>query len=426
MMKKLAAALLAVTAGCASDPGSAGFQISGRVDAPDVTHVVATDAETGKRIVVETGVGGRFELALESSRQWIVVFANWSKTGKAMQVATLRANELDAFVPQGPGAVDLGTLVVEGGRAYAAIGFDELLAALGLDLETATRMGRTDDLALRYANPDIDNDGTIDGLQHGHDYSLAVTGSFELTTQGRDATVDDLVAGTFANPGIRYAGTTLQATLPRAMGMNMATGTVTFEAPFYSTALGPDGPMIAPHTEIGAPHVKTGALDGISMIGVVARGDQDAPRGTYELGFSNGQLTFSDVHVPSASALSTARDFAVPFARITPATAGCKTDCDLGSIDLEWRRLTREGWVAAEPQQARIDLVARMNGKSTALAAELTDTSVDWVDMPIWNAGITRSELAYITTSEICFFQVSYQTELGMKMTTSVANPGCR
>ena len=35
------------------------------------------------------------------------------------------------------------------------------------------------------------------------------------------------------------------------------------------------------------------------------------------------------------------------------------------------------------------------------------------------------SELARISTSEVCYVAVTYRSELGMKMTSQVENPGC-
>jgi hypothetical protein len=45
--------------------------------------------------------------------------------------------------------------------------------------------------------------------------------------------------------------------------------------------------------------------------------------------------------------------------------------------------------------------------------------------MPIEGSGLTRHELAYITTSSLCYVAVSYQSELGMKMTSQTVNPSC-
>jgi hypothetical protein len=426
MMKQLAAALLAVTAGCATAEHDGTFHINGRLDrAAHVTHVVASNPANAERVVAVVQTDGSFDLAVSPGSQWVVTFTDWSKVGKDMQVATLQADGLDAFVPQGAGTLDLGTLKISNARAHGTTDWNEVIAALGIDEATATRMGRTDNLALRYANPDIDNDGTLDALQFGHSFKLDIAGSFSLTTNGKPATIADLVAGTYGNAGVSYYGTTIQAVVPRSMGMNMKSGTLMFEEPFYGAAT---PAMVAPGTEIGAPHVKYGELDGAPMIGVVSRAGQNAPSGAYEFGFDNGQLTFSDVHAPTSSSLETGRDYAVPFVHVRTTDASCRGECDIGALAIAWRTLTADGWQpTSAPSSARIDLVASLNGKRTALAANLDDstTTIAWSDMPVWNTGILRSELAYVSTSEICYLSVSYVSELGMKMNMSVANPAC-
>jgi len=425
-MTKTLAALLAVTAGCATAEVNDAFVLAGRIDSARVTHVVATNADTGVHVAVPADAYGRFELALEPGVPWVVTLADWTKVGKDMQVATLHQNGIDAFVAQEPTTLDLGVVEIVDRRAHGTVELDELIDALGVDRETATRMGRTDNLALRYANPDVDNDGTIDALQHGHDFHLDISGAFKLTTNGREATVADLVGATWAAPGIRYAATTIQAVVPRSMGMNMASGTLRFQEPFFGTALGDATPMVAAGYPVGAPHVKVGERDGQQMIGVVAHGTHDAPSGTYNLMFDNGQLTFSDVHVPSAALLSSG-ELAVPFVRIRPTVATCTVDCDIAGIDLAWRSFGDAGWQDSAGEPSRLEIVTIVNGTRAYLAADLDAgaTSLAWSAMPVGNAGITRSELAYVQTSEICYVAVSYRSELGMKMTMSAVNPAC-
>ncbi len=426
MMKHVAAALLALTAGCATAQDDGAFHIHGRLDfGSQVTHVVAASPGSAERIVVEVMPDGSFDLAVSPGAQWVVTFADWTKVGMDMQVATLEANGIDAFAPQVAGLLDMGTVAVDKGRAHGTAAWSDVIEALGIDDATATRMGRTDNLALRYANPDVDNDGTLDALQYGHSFKLDIAGSFSLTTKGRAVTIDDLVEGTFAKPALSYFGTTIQAAVPAAMNMNMQSGTLMFEQPFYGAAA---TQMVAPFTPVGAPHVKVGSLDGSAMIGVVSRAGEDVPSGAYELSFDSGQLTFSDVHVPSAASIETGRDYAVPFLHIRATDPACRFGCDIAALDVEWRTLTADGWQpVAAPSDARIDLVASLNGKRTALTTKLDDgaSTINWVDMPVGSTGILQSELAYVQTSEICYVALSYQSELGMKMTMQVANPAC-
>src|SRR5687767_10671995 len=114
MMKKLAAALLTLSAGCASSEQTDGaFHIEGRlVDASKVTHVVAANPTNAKRVVAKVQADGSFDVALEPGYQWVITFTDWQQVGRNMQIATLQANGLDAFVPQAAGSLDLGTVKV--------------------------------------------------------------------------------------------------------------------------------------------------------------------------------------------------------------------------------------------------------------------------------------------------------------------------
>jgi hypothetical protein len=432
MMNKLAALLLAVSAaGCATENDGA-LHISGQLtDASRVTHVVATNPTTGERVVVDLKsdgqVDGRFSVALPSGGgAWIVTFVDGSKKGAAMRVATLQSAGLDAFSTKDGGAIEFGKVSFSGRYAHGTMTWDRLSAAFGESRDSLVQRAKFDDIGLRYSNPDIDNNGEIDALEN-HAYRLDINGSVSLQTEGRDAVIADLVQGLRA-PSLRYLGTTIQAEVPDNMGMNMFTGTVQFEQPFYGTALGSNTPMVEAGTRIGQPHVKFGELFGAKQLGVVATGQRNAPNGTYRFGFDKGQLTFTDVVTPSIATLSTGEDYAVPFVRIRATNASCVTDCDISSIDLEWMRQTSTGWQAVQgPADAHLDILAGMGNKRVYLAANLTDgaTSQPWSQMPLTNTGLVRNELSYITSSKLCYLAVSYTSELGMKMTSQVKNPSC-
>jgi hypothetical protein len=416
MMNKLAAALLALTAGCAADSDGT-LHITGRLaDPKTVTHVIATNPETGDRIVVDMksdGLGdGEFNVAVPAGSAWIVTFADITKTGAAMQVATLQAGGLDAFASKAGGKLDFGTVNVTGGYAHGTLAWEDLTKATGY-------------LALRYSNPDVDGDGEMDALQN-HDYRIELDGQFHLMAGSRDITPVDLVSG-YKAPSIRYLGTAIRSVVPRAMGMNMQSGTVTFQQPFYGTAYGDNTPMVQPGKRIGQPHVKFGELEGNPLLGVVAHPDRDAPSGSYQFAFDNGKLTFTNVIAPSADSLNTASDFSVPFVHIRPRTYPCVSNCDIGSVDLEWQRATESGWQTSDVRDARIDMLVMVNGKRAYVSANLADgeTSAKWERMDLTGGGLLRSELAYVSTAEICYVAVSYTSELGMKMTNQAQNDAC-
>jgi hypothetical protein len=78
----------------------------------------------------------------------------------------------------------------------------------------------------------------------------------------------------------------------------------------------------------------------------------------------------------------------------------------------------------AETQKAHIDIVLERSGKKTYLAAD-TSSTVSWQDLDVTNTGILWSELAYFTTKNVCYIGVTYESQLGMKMTSELFNPGC-
>lgn len=432
MMNKLATVLLAVsTIGCAAENDGV-LDISGQLaDATQVTHVVATNPTTGEHVVVDLKsdgeVDGRFRISLPSGAgSWVVTFANGHKKGAAMKVATLQSGGLDAFRSKDGGALEFGTINFSGGYAHGTVTWDRLAKAFGESVESLRIRAKLDNLSLRYSNPDVDGDGEIDALQ-GRAYRLDISGTLRMQTNGRDAEVGDLVHALKA-PTLRYLGTTIQAAIPSNMGMNMLSGTMQFEQPFFGTALGSDTPMVNAYTRIGHPHIKFGELHGTQMVGVVASGERNAPSGSYKFGFDNGQLTFTDVLVPAVGSLASPVDYSVPFVRLRPTAAGCTADCAIESVDLKWMRATSFGWErVAQPRDARIDIIADVQGKRTYLAADIVNgaTSQLWRDMPVANTGLVRNELSYISTASICYLAVSYTSELGMKMTSQVQNPGC-
>ncbi|HUS29265.1 MAG TPA: hypothetical protein VMZ53_12175 [Kofleriaceae bacterium] len=418
MMNKLAASLFVFAVGCASATDGA-FHVSGRVDDARVTHVVAGNPADGSRIIVAIE-DGSFNLALPAGKQWVLTFADATKSGSAMQVATLQAGGLDALVPQEGGALDLGLVKMNGARASSTTDFGDIIDALGLSSAEATRMGNVDNLALRVANPDIDNDGFIDERSP----LLQVSGTFQVQLGGNSLSMADALRGDYKTASIKYMGTTLIAGVPSSMNMAMKTGTLTFEQPFYGTAMG-DSPAIMPGTPIGAPHVKFGQLDGMQTIGLVSRPGHDAPRGTYELGFANGALTFTDVMPPSTPIVESAQSYSVPFVHVIGTDSKCQGSCTIDSIALDWKSLSASGWTQATQQPAHVDIVLERGGKRSYLAADVSGTTMKWQDLDVTNTGLTWNELSYFTTANICYVGVSYESELGMKMTNALYNTGC-
>ncbi len=433
MMNKLATVLLAVsTFGCASENDGA-LNISGQLaDSTRVTHVIATNVETGERVVVDMKsdgqVDGRFEVSVPTGNgAWIITFADASKKGAAMRVGTLQTAGLDAFPAHVSGSLDFGTVSFSGRYAHGTMTWNRLTDALGAAEEWISDLAKKDDLSLRYSNPDIDNDGELDAIQ-GHAFRLDISGTYRFQSGAREAEIADIING-ISQPSLRYMGTTLQASIPNEMNMATYSAKVRFDEPFYGTVFGSSTPMMEAGAMIGQPHVKFGELDGAKQVGVVAAAEREVPSGNYRFMFDNGELTFSDVKMPSAADLMAASGYAVPFLSVRTLDERCKSDCDISSIDLEWMQVTATGLVPVQaPSDAHLDVIASLGATKRAyLSTNLTNgaTSQSWSEMPVAGSGLLRNELSYITTSRLCYVSVSYTSELGMKMTGQVRNPGC-
>lgn len=388
MMTKLAAAMFVVATGCASEPTDGDLHVSGRIADARVTHVVAVNTASGARTIVEVQHGA-FDIALAQGEQVLLTAADATKKGRDMFIGTIDASSArHTFNPTHGGELDLGTV------------------------KPGLVVGKTDDLALRVSNPDIDGDGQISNNAP----MLEVNGTYTLTRDGRPLTVSDLTVGDKTNVRVRYESTLVSAVVPASKQMAMSTGTMMFEEPFYGTAFGPETPMIAPFTQIGAPHVKLGSLAGDSLIGVVARGGFNVPSGTYEIDFANGALTYTNVFPPSQAALESAQSYSVPFLHIQPAVKGCIANCEIDALELQW---------PATAKPAHVVMVLHRNGKETALSADMTDKAIAWHDISVAKTGLSDRELAYFTTQNICYVAVSYESELGMRMTNQLSNPDC-
>src|ERR1043166_9118597 len=134
-----------------------------------ITHVMAVDPESASphRSLSTVGSDGSFTLVIETGRPYVLVFVDATAKGTDMVVAVFRARTLDTLSPQVAGHLEMGDVTVDPmtHTATAGIGYDDLLAQLGLSAAAAEYLGSIDDLSLRYANPDIDGDGVIDQEQ---------------------------------------------------------------------------------------------------------------------------------------------------------------------------------------------------------------------------------------------------------------------
>jgi len=361
-----------------------------------------------------------------------VAFVDRRKVGAAMFVGSLQAGSLDALVPHDPGSIDLGTIAIDDGRAHPSATTSEVIAALGLDPAVAERLGASDDLATRYANPDVDNDGMIDALEPSADFRLDLFADLRVTITGHDATLDDLLRGamTGSDVGVDYRDTGIVMSMPRSYAHDFTAAAMTFEGDYYGSMLGGATPVVPAGTAIGAPELELGTVDGYPSVAVFARAGHDLPRGTYTLAAGDRVFAFADVRPPADADLAGGHGLVVPFMQIAPVAPGCTADCRLDSISYTWMRSTADGWVAADASEvvhpAHLDVVRQHAGTLQYLGADLPavpSASVAWQQMT--SDTMSPAELAGITTAELCYFAVTYDDQVGMRVTSRIANPAC-
>ncbi len=421
VMKTLAAALFAFTA-CATATTDTTFHLVGHVDAP-VTYVVAS---TTSRLAVDkiaslVDPSGAFDLALEPGYAWSVAFIDSRQVGSAMVRGSLAADQLDAFAPTGPGSVDLGHITFSE-RARPAIDTETIVDALGLDRAVASQSGITDNLATRYANPDVDNDGVLDALEPDRDYRLDFLARIQLTNAGHPATIADLVLG-MPYLGVDYVQTGIVVSLPPT-GHVLDGALMAFSGPFYGTQLGPTTPVVTPGGAVAEPELKLGTMDGYPTVGAFAQGGRDLPRGEYTLALRDEVLTFSEVQPPRAADL--VKQMIVPVMQLVSAAPGCVAECPIEAVRVAWMREADGGWITVEPSElqhgAHLDIV-RASG--SVVSAELPATPTVVLPWQTMAAGVTPAEMATITTNQLCFVELTYDDEVGMHVTTQVTVPDC-
>jgi len=402
-MKQIAVAVVVLGA-CAAASRDPEFHMVGHVDG--ATHVVASTAShiATPSVAATVAANGSFDLPLAPGYAWSISFVDSHQVGSSMVVGSLTAGGVDAFLPAEPGSIDLGN-VTFGDRAHASVATADLVAALGM----TTAGAATDDLATRYANPDVDNDGVIDALEPGHDYRLDFLAKAELTTSGHVATIDDMVRG-MNYIGFAYIQTGIVVSLPPLRGAidHRVDGAImAFDADYHGSSQGATTPVSPAGTAIVAPELAIGTVEGRPSIAAFARGGFDLPSGDYTVALRDQVLTFSSVEPPHANELQ--NDVIVPVAQLVPAAPGCVADCPLASLHTEWMRHTSGGWNAAEAvtHGAHVDFV-RMDG--TMLGIDLPATTTSDVATTAMMAG----QLRYI--------QLTYTDEVGMQVTLQIGN----
>ncbi len=407
------ALLFPALVGCAfaAEPNTARFH--GTVDNA-VTHVMAVSPVPGdlQKVLVPTD-NGAFDIDVETGRPWTLVFVDADQVGADMVKGVLRSDTLDSFLPETPDDVELGYISIDGRDATMAGSSVDLDTALGLSRHTLATIGGLDDIAVRYANPDVDGDGLLD-VEQEHLARLELHLEYNLTAGDRPATPDDLVARP-DQIGYAHRGTGIYGRLPDAFGpVDRDHAYLTFEQPFYGYAVGPDTPAVAP-----GDHVTYLTYGDSRTFGVFARPDQPVPSGNYHFQSGMRHLDFTMVRPPTQMV----RHQVMPRIHFVPTVAGCTSRCAIDRIDFTWARSTEDGWVPLTDEEARalqptgtIDVLFTDGHRHYTLPAGYASGSIPW------------SQELYVartaTSGDITYVDIAYQLQPGMKMYASLTTQG--
>lgn len=419
-MTKLGTALVLAVTACSTDAldPMTTARFSGSVEHAAVTHVMAVSAvdEDDVQRVVAPVEGNAFTLELLPGRHWLLVFVDSHQVGANMVVGTLRAGSLDTFIPRDAVDVELGPIAFHGREALLTESHADLEAMLGWSSDTLSLLGDVDDLALRYANPDSDADGTIDALQERF-ASLVVQPRYRMLVGSREATPTDLMLAPDAIE-LQHAGTSIFVRMPEAFGaVARDDASVTFEQPYYGAAAGPNTPSVP-----GGEPITDVTFGDSQTFGVFARPGFELPRGNYHFQSGERTLDFTLVQPPLLGEMTTGRFQLVPRVRLVPSDPSCRADCTLKAIEFAWRRRTADGWTQIDDETAAallpvaaLDLVDR-SGRHVRFAFPIGVASgeVPWLHL----IARTSEPAATITmtTSTITYAKVSYQTGPGTEM----------
>lgn len=419
------------------------------VGGKNITHVMAVNPSSAnpERVVAAVDSNGKFDLQVDGKKPWAIVFVDNTKVGKDMAVAIFRSGALDTLAPtKEAGEADLGNVTVDGTAKSASAGtaYDALLSQLGLSSAGAEYLGAVDDLCLRYTNPDIDGDGTIDALQDDRKFLLDFHVHLDMKLDGHAATIADL-AGSFLDESLTsldYSGTGIYFAYPSAYSASAPdTGSVTFQQDVYYSPYNPPGSTT--QGPAGVP-LTGGALTinnfgDMKSFGVSASTGHDMPQGEYVFAVGGKTHTFTNVVTRSDSNLTVAENFIMPFIRFNKTNASCTSGCTVSGIDYKWMRRTSTGWVPATLEE--LSLTVSDSGGYISFRPTTDDNTAQNIGFTVptsavegtlaWDVssghvvGVSQSQLQALTIEEVCHLGLSYDDKLGMRLFSGIQNaPG--
>ncbi len=412
-------------------------------EALNITHVMAVNPSSAnaKRVLATLDSSGKYALPVDGNRPWILVYIDSTKTGANMVQGIFRSSTLDSITPEKTsGSIDLGSSSFSNGVASIGLAYADLLSGLGLSTDVASFLGSVDDLCLRYVNPDIDGDGTIDALQSNRNFMFDFHVRYNQKNSGStNATISDIIGKFLGNTtSITYTGTGIYISYDTSFSSSdPTTGSVTFPGTLFYQA---SGGGTTSGTSISGANLSTLSYGGNGRsFGVgVTDTSNNIPSGTYTATIGGKTLTFTNVQTRANADLVAAKNVIAPFVSVVPVVSGCTSSCAIASIDYKWKKRTSDGtaWV-----DATLEEIALMVSDSGAFVSirynkdNASDTSVG-ITIPMtavsgslaWNttnariSGISESTFNSMTTNQLCHFGLSYDDKIGMRMFWGIEN----
>lgn len=392
--------LLTALAACGSesaDPTFATFH--GTVESS--SHVMAVAGDQLK--VVAPVQDGAFSVDVQPGRPYALVFLDAGQRGSDMVRGILRSDTLDTFVPATAGDIDLGAIAIDHGDATMTTNSED---ALGVTAKTLATLGGIDDIALRYANPDLDGDGVID-VDQGIAPTLDVHAEYTLHARNHGARPRDFIVSSDA-VSFHHVGTGIYGQLPASFGaVDRDDADVTFDQPYYGFWAGDETAPVP-----GGQAITNLTFGDDRTFGVFCRPDQPVPTGTYTFRSGPHSLDFSFVRPPVEMTMNQV----MPRVHFAPVDPSCKTDCALAKIELAWQRMTDAGWIPLTDEEAQ---VLRPSGSIDFVFA---GGATHRVEFPV---GTATAEVAWTesyTSGDMVFGSIAFQTRPGMKMFARFGN----
>lgn len=425
-----------------------GFEVSGALNSLEVASLIkglATQGTVTDIIAVTPATAdigcktasveedGTFSMKINPKKPWYFYFFDRVKRGREMYMGRIQSMGMDTFLPnKSSGLLDLGTLSIDAatGLASSDTAHGDILTDLGLDSVIAETIGEHDDVARRYSNPDVDDDGEVDCGDSDKKFFLDFHVRFDMRDGNRRATISDII-GNFLDESettADYTGTGIYVSYPKTFS-SLGTGSFTFSDTTITTS---EGGNVQAGTE--SSDVTTNNFGNYRGFGPNTTSSSELPSGEVIYSVGGKELTFSDVVTPSLEDLTTPTGRIFPFIKFSKSLSTCTQGCTLTSVSYQWVVKVDGGWEAASEDELNL-LVKDSTGyisfrvdndSSSTVGLTIPDSSIEGtIDWDADNAeleGVTDSEFLAITTSQICHLGLSYDDQLGMRYFQNIDN----